>query len=112
MENELFRSEVECKREPEEIDFSDEEKNEQGKISYCDICGNLTKHKLVHTEEKLYHCDICGKKPYGCDICGESFSGNSDVTIHECIHTGEKPYQCDICVQPPAGEESGLQVQM
>ncbi|XP_029654435.1 zinc finger protein 436-like, partial [Octopus sinensis] len=45
MENELRRSEVECKRESEEIDFSDE-KNEKGKTSYdCDICGKSFSQK-------------------------------------------------------------------
>ncbi|XP_029654548.1 zinc finger protein 708-like [Octopus sinensis] len=112
MENELCETQVIYKTHSKRTEFPDEILKQIGKTSYyCDICknGNLTTHKHVHTEEKLYHCDICGKsfstgeltshkhthtggKPYLCDICDKSFSGKGGLTRHKLIHMEEK--QC------------------
>lgn len=61
----------------------------------CDTCllvfnrrGNLLRHQRLHTNER----------PFGCDICGKRFMLKHDLGRHQQrIHSNERPFACDVC---------------
>jgi len=89
----------------------------------CNVCGkgfkykyHLTKHRVVHTKERLFVCDQCNKSysdgqvlarhkksvhegvKYECQECGEQFSDKSGRAKHyKCVHLKEKMYKCPKC---------------
>ena len=85
----------------------------------CPTCKksvtNLTRHMLIHTGEKSYHCNQCiyscadggdltrhmrihtGEKPFTCKQCNYSCTQNSNLKKHMRTHTREKPFKCDQC---------------
>ena len=70
----------------------------------------------IHTGEKAYECNVCGKnfprnfrliehkrshvgeKPYECEYCKKTFAIDSlsALAYYRKIHSGEKPYECEI----------------
>ncbi|XP_037024762.1 zinc finger protein 391-like isoform X3 [Bradysia coprophila] len=89
------------------------------KPEQCDICGfisrSLKSHMLVHTQERNFECDFCGKKfalraslknhifahinirPFQCTYCPMKFLRKCGLTRHQFTHTGERKYNCDLC---------------
>ncbi|KPP71049.1 zinc finger protein 675-like, partial [Scleropages formosus] len=61
---------------------------------YCEDCGrcfsrpgNLQTHRLVHSAEKRYKCAACGK----------SFRHYTGLKAHRLVHTDSRPYSCKDC---------------
>ncbi|KAG7449484.1 uncharacterized protein BT62DRAFT_686607 [Guyanagaster necrorhizus] len=46
--------------------------------------GDLTRHTLIHTQDR----------PHVCSTCGRGFSQASGLKTHQNVHTGDKPHSC------------------
>ncbi|XP_037024770.1 zinc finger and SCAN domain-containing protein 12-like isoform X11 [Bradysia coprophila] len=89
------------------------------KPEQCDICGfisrSLKSHMLVHTQERNFECDFCGKKfalraslknhifahinirKFKCKICSASFNTYKVLKHHSDGHEPILKYPCDLC---------------
>lgn len=92
----------------------------------CDICFKtyakkryVQQHRKRHTQEKKFHCKVCGFRffeqsklkshmethkpvterelPYKCSLCTRQFHNRTGWNEHMNTHTGQKPHKCSFC---------------
>lgn len=47
----------------------------------------LQQHAVIHTDQK----------PFACDICGKAFRFKSNLFEHKSVHSGHISYSCTFC---------------
>ena len=98
-----------------------------GEKVVCEICqrpfrdpGDLRKHYNIHSETKMFQCDICGtsfrskntllrhiknkhsktsmiERKFKCGECGKDFEYQSGLIQHMKFHAATKEFECDQC---------------
>ena len=87
------QKQVKMKKERLEKEF---ERTKDGKFKcpYKDICNYASKHR---NNLRKHICIHTGEKPYSCDICGRSFIQQGDCKKHMLTHPEMNGVQCNYC---------------
>ncbi|KAM6456521.1 uncharacterized protein PHA67_014923 [Liasis olivaceus] len=111
------------KRNPKQLGSAVSNLGKESSEQYlCPVCNKafsksnlLSKHKVIHRQEKPYKCKECGmafvqlarlkrhnlthtgERPFSCERCNSTFTRLGSLQRHQRIHTGEKPYCCPYC---------------
>ncbi|KAJ8922311.1 hypothetical protein NQ315_004253 [Exocentrus adspersus] len=107
-----------CELPPASVNIEEKTTKEGFKCDQCQrICATkklLKKHLLIHTQERTFPCETCGKlfrhkyevtahqrshnKPtFQCDICSRMFIHKSHLNVHRKKHLGEYTAFCEEC---------------
>lgn len=60
----------------------------------CPDCNKTFRRRLHMTRHRLIHSD---EKPFGCDQCDKRFRRQDHLNIHRHHHSTVKPFNCDRC---------------
>jgi KRAB domain-containing zinc finger protein len=61
------------------------------------VCGNLVKHRYIHT----------GNLPFICAHCGRGFTSRGNLVTHLLTHSGKKHFECEMWEKIYSKEATG-----